>query len=98
MSKRKRRKGLNAGTVSVFLIVCIFVAVLSIQIYKLKEKDRHLGEQIGNLENILSEEEERATEIENLSLYTQTVDFFKEMAHKLGLVLDGEFLFKETEE
>ena len=98
MNKRRKRKGFNAGTVSVFLIVCIFVAVLSIQIYKLKEKDKQLAEKEEYYEDILSEEEERATEIEELSLYMQTVEFFKEMGHKLGLVFDGEFLIKESDE
>ena len=98
MSKRKKKMGFNAGTVSVFLIVCIFVAVLSIQIYKLKEKDKQLAEREEYYENILSEEEERASEIEELNLHMQTVEFFKEMAHKLGLVLDGEFIFKESDE
>lgn len=98
MRKKRKEKGMNAGTVSVLCIVLVFVTVLSVQIYKLKEKDRLLAEREEHLENQLSEEIDRATEIEELNWYTQTMEYIKEMANKLGLVNEGEIIFKENDE
>ena len=98
MSRRKKGRGLNAGTISILFIVVVFVAVMSIQIYKLKEKDELLSEREENLKDQLAEESERAEELEELDLYTQTMEYIKEMANKLGLVLDNEIIFKENDE
>lgn len=98
MSRRKKGRGLNAGTISILFIVVVFVAVMSIQIYKLKEKDELLSEREENLKDQLAEESERAEDLEELDLYTQTMEYIKEMANKLGLVLDNEIIFKENDE
>ena len=98
MKAKKRGRGLNAGTISILFIVMVFVAVMSIQIYKLKEKDELLSEREENLKDQLAEESERSEELEELDLYTQTMEYIKEMANKLGLVLDNEIIFKENDE
>ncbi len=96
--KRKRGGGINAGTVSIVFIVLVFVAVMSIQIYKLKEKDDALAEREQNLQEQLDAESQRADEIEELNLYTKTMEYIKEMANKLGLVSENEIIFKEDGE
>lgn len=98
MSGKRKGKGLNAGTVSIVFIVLVFVAVMSIQIYKLKEKDDMLAEREQNLQEQLADETQRAEEIEDLNLYTQTMEYIKEMAHKLGIISDDEIIFKENGE
>ena len=98
MKKKKQGRGLNAGTISIMFIVLVFVAVLGMQIYKLKEKDDLLSEREENLKDQLAQESERAEELEKLDLYTQTMEYIKEMANKLGLVLDNEIIFKENDE
>lgn len=98
MSAKKKGKGLNAGTVSIIFIVLVFVAVMSIQIYKLKEKDKLLAEREENLQEQLSDETQRAEEIKELDFYTQTMEYIKEMANKLGIVSDNEIIFKENDE
>lgn len=98
MSRKRKRKGLNAGTVSILFIVLVFVAVMSVQIYKLKEKDRILAEREQNLQEQLAEESQREDEIEELNLYTQTVEYIKEMANRLGIVSDNDIIFKENGE
>ena len=98
MSGKRKGKGLNAGTVSIVFIVLVFVAVMSIQIYKLKEKDDMLAEREQNLQEQLADETQRAEEIEDLNLYTQTLEYIKEMAHKLGIISDDEIIFKENGE
>ena len=68
MSKKRKGRGLNAGTVSIVFIVLVFVAVMSIQIYKLKEKDALLADREQNLQEQLENESQRGEEIEELNL------------------------------
>lgn len=98
MSGKRKGKGLNAGTVSIIFIVFVFVAVMSIQIYKLKEKDQMLAEREQNLQEQLEDETQRAEEIEELNLYTQTMEYIKEMANKLGIVTEDDIIFRENDE
>ena len=98
MSKKRRSRGLNAGTVSIVFIVLVFVAVMSIQIYKLKEKDALLADREQNLQEQLENESQRADEIEELNFYTKTIEYIKEMAYKLGIISDNEIIFKENDE
>ena len=98
MRAKQKRKGLNAGTVSIVFILLIFVAVMSIQIYKLKEKDAINAEREANLQNQLAEEQQRSEELDELSLHMQTMEFIKEMANKIGIVADNELIFKQNGE
>ena len=98
MNKKRRGRGLNAGTVSVVFIVLVFVAVMSIQIYKLKEKDALLADREQNLQEQLENESQRAEEIEELNFYTKTIEYIKEMAYKLGIISENEIIFKENDE
>ncbi len=97
MQKKRRKTGRNAGTVSIVFIVLVFLVVMSIQIYKLKEKDDLLKEREQNLEQQLAAEEERATELEELDIYTKSTQYIKDMANKLGLVFENEIIFKESD-
>lgn len=94
----KRRKKLNSGTVSIVVIVLAFVVVMSVQIFKLKQKDDMLAERENVLEQQLAEEMEREEELEELDLYTRSMEYIKEMANRLGLVFENEIIFKESGE
>ena len=98
MSRKRKGRGLNAGTVSIVFIVLVFVAVMSIQIYKLKEKDALLADREQNLQEQLENESQRGEEIEDLNLYTQTIEYIKEIAYKLGIISENEIIFKENDE
>ena len=98
MAGKRRKNGNNAGTLSIIFIVLVFVAVMSIQIYKLKEKDKLLAEREENLMQQLTEEMEREEELKELDLYTKTMEYIKDMANKLGLVFENEIIFKESGE
>ena len=98
MAGKRRRKGNNAGTKSIIFIVLVFVAVMSIQIYKLKEKDDILAEREQNLMQQLEEELQREEELKELDLYTRSMEYIKDMANKLGLVYENEIIFKESGE
>ena len=98
MAGRRKRKGNNAGTMSIIFIVLVFVVVMSIQIYKLKEKDKLLAEREQNLMQQLTEEMHREEELKELDLYTRSMEYIKDMANKLGLVYENEIIFKESGE
>ena len=98
MARKRKKRGNNAGMLSIVFIVVIFVAVMSIQIYKLKEKDLALAEREQNLMQQLTEEMHREEELEALDLYTRSMEYIKDMANKLGLVYENEIIFKESGE
>lgn len=98
MAGRRKKKGNNAGTMSIIFIVLVFVVVMSIQIYKLKEKDKLLAEREQNLMQQLTEELQREEELKELDLYTRSMEYIKDMANKLGLVYENEIIFKESGE
>lgn len=98
MAGKRRKNGNNAGTVSIIFIVLVFVAVMSIQIYKLKEKDKLLSEREENLMQQLTEEVQREEDLKELDLYTKSMEYIKDMANKLGLVFENEIIFKESGE
>ena len=91
----KRR---NAGTKSIIFIVLVFVVVMSIQIYKVKEKNDILAEREQNLMQQLEEELKREEALKELDLYTRSMEYIKDMANKLGLVYENEIIFKESGE
>lgn len=98
MAAKRKKNGQNAGTMSIVFIVLVFVVVMSIQIYKLKEKDALLKEREENLQQQLTEEMLREEELEELDLYTKSMEYIKDMANKLGLVFENEIIFKESGE
>ena len=98
MSAKKRKGGRNNGAISIVFIVLIFVVVMSIQIFKLKEKDAQLMEREQTLEQQLAQEEQRAEELKELDLYTRSMEYIKEMANKMGFVFENEIIFKESGE
>lgn len=78
----------------VTLVVMILLVVVGIRSYGLTQRrEALLAKQAEN--NILIEKEkQKALEIEEYGKYTQTLQFYEEMAKKkLGLVYDDEIIF-----
>jgi hypothetical protein len=69
---------------------------MSVQIYKLKQRDNLYAEREENLMQQLQDEQVRASELEEMDLYTQSIEYIKDMANRLGLVFDNEIIFKES--
>lgn len=96
MSTRRRRQRKN-GTVSITIIVLAFLIVMSVQIFKLKQKEAAYAAQEAELKEAYEQETERAEEIESLADYVQSDQYIIDMAHsKLGLAYDNEIIFKES--
>lgn len=90
--KRQNRFGMFLVSIAVLMILVV-VAYSSVGLREKKEtyrqKELALQEQI-------EAEKERAAEIEEYEKYTQTKKYIEEVARdKLGLVYEGEILFKD---
>lgn len=99
MSRRRRRRQRNTGAASVTIIVIAFLAVMSVQIYKLKQKDIEYAKKEAAVQQEYDAEAERTKEIDELASYMKTTEYIEDMAKsKLGLAYDNEIIFKESDE
>lgn len=95
---KRRRKNQNnrAGKVCISMILIVFVAVMSIQIVKIYQKDQEYIKKQQQLEAQLEEETARQEELEAYQAYTQSQEYVEDVAKsKLGLAYDNEIIFKE---
>lgn len=99
MAAKKRRKDNNrAGKMCISMILVAFVAVMSVQIVKLYQKDQEYANKQAELEAQLEEETARQAELEDYEAYTKSQQYVEDVAKsKLGLAYDNEIIFKEEE-
>ena len=99
MATKKRRKDNNrAGKMCISMILVAFVAVMSVQIVKLYQKDQQYAAKQAELEAQLEEETARQAELEDYEAYTKSQQYVEDVAKsKLGLAYDDEIIFKEVE-
>ncbi|MCD8109711.1 MAG: septum formation initiator family protein [Clostridiales bacterium] len=94
-SRRKKRQS-RAGRVCISFMVLALTAILSVQIVRLYHKDQSYQEQEAQLEAQLSDEQERAAELEAQEEYVGSDEYVEDIARsKLGMVYEDEILFKE---
>ena len=93
---REYRRHLSAA--GILLIVLALLGVSMIGSFRLRQKNRTYQSREEALEEAVSEEEERAQEIEDLEAYTKTKKYVEDVAKdKLGLVYEDEIIFKAEE-
>lgn len=92
-----RKRGQNRLSMFlVTLIVVLIMVVVAIHSIQLRDKIAVKDEEISQLNTQIAAEEQRTEEIEEYGIFTQTKAFIEEFAkEKLGLVYEGEILFKE---
>ena len=100
MAKRRvayRKRNQNKFSMFlVTLVVLMIMIVAAIRSIELKQEISEKDAQIASLDAQIAEEEERSEEIAEYEKETQTLKYIEEMAQdKLGLVYEGEILFKE---
>lgn len=94
---RKKRQNRLAMFLVTMAVVMLLV-VVGIKSIELREKQRVYAAKEIALEQQIAAEEKRAEEIEEFRKYTKTKKYVEEVAKdKLGLVHDGEIIFKEKE-
>lgn len=80
----------------VTLVVLMILIVVSVKSLDLKKNLETYTVKEEKLLNQIADEEKRAEELEEFRKYTQTKKYVEEVAKdKLGLVYDGEIIFKE---
>lgn len=98
MKKVRKRGRRNTGALSITLIVVAFIAVMGVQIYRMKQKDADYAAQEQELMQEYEEETQRATELEELEAYMKSSEYIEDVAKsKLGLTYENEIIFKESE-
>lgn len=99
MAATKRRKKYNnnrTGKICISMILVAFVAVMSVQIVKVYQKDQEYAKRQMELEAQLEDEIARQEELEDYQVYTQSPQYVEDIAKsKLGLAYDNEIIFKE---
>ena len=94
---RKRRQN-RFGMFLTGVVVLMMVVVVSIRSKELQEKCAVYAAKEASLEQQIEEEKARTEEIEEYRKYTQTKKYAEEVAKdKLGLVYEGEIIFKEED-
>ncbi|RHF94263.1 septum formation initiator family protein [Roseburia rectibacter] len=99
MAGRGRRKKNNnrAGKLCIGLIVIAFVAVMSVQIIRVYQKDQEYIQQEASLQKQLEDETARGEQLSNYETYTKSQQYVEDTAKsKLGLAYDNEIIFKEA--
>ena len=82
----------------VSLVVLMIMVVVAVRSVELQQKIEGYDTQIASLTAQIEAENNRAEEIEEYRKYTQTKAYVEEVAKdKLGLVYEGEILFKEDD-
>ena len=80
------------------IIVVVFVAVMAIQIYQLRQKDADYMARENELKEQYEQETQRSSEIDDLEKYMQSSEYYEDVAKsKLGLTYKNEIIFKEKD-
>ena len=97
---RRRYRGRRQNRSGMFLVstvVIVLMLMVSIKCVELKEKQDQYVVRQEELKQQIADEEARAEELEELKKYVQTDSHVEEIAEeKLGLVHNGEIIFKTT--
>ena len=94
---RKRRQN-HFGMFLTGVVVLMMVVVVSIRSQELQEKCAVYAAREAELQQQIEAEKARTEEIEEYRKYTQTKKYAEEVAKdKLGLVYEGEIIFKEED-
>ncbi len=94
---RKRRQNRFSMFLVTLVVIMIMVAV-AVQSVELEQKIEAYAAREEQLKEQIAAEDKRTQEIEEYRKYTQTKAYVEEVAKdKLGLVYEGEILFKEDD-
>ena len=98
MSRRvafRKRKQNRLAMLSITIVVAMLLTVVSINSWRLREKQNSYIEQEEALQKQIDEQDQRTQDLEELKKYTQTKKYAEEVAKdKLGMVYNDEIVFK----
>jgi cell division protein FtsB len=94
-AKQNEQNKLSMGLAAV--VVGILIVVIMVACFGLYQRLVKNRERISELQSEIVKEEQRAEDIEEYRKYTETREYIEEVAReKLGLVYEGEVIFKEA--
>ncbi len=97
-ARRRKKKNNRTGKLYIGMIVLAFVAVMSVQIVRVYQKDQEYISRQEELVQQLKDESERAGDLKEYEAYTKSQQYVEDTAKsKLGLAYDNEIIFKEQD-
>ncbi|MCI9427674.1 MAG: septum formation initiator family protein [Eubacterium sp.] len=94
--RRNRKKNKQAGRASIAYIVIFLLLVMSVQIFRVYQKDMEYIAREAELRAQLEEEKNREKKISDYKEYMGSKEYIEDTAKsKLGLVYENEIIFKE---
>lgn len=101
MAKKKkstRRDDNRVGKICIGIILIVFVAVMSVQINKVYQKDQEKIAQEQELREQLQHELDRQEELKEYQEYIESTEYVEDIAEsKLGLLYEDQIIFREDE-
>ncbi|MCH5248992.1 MAG: septum formation initiator family protein [Lachnospiraceae bacterium] len=92
---RKKRQN-RLAMILVTMVVLMMLVVVAVKSVELREKKEVYDIKVAQLQTEIDAEKARTEEIEEYGKYTQTKKYVEEVAKdKLGLVYEGEIIFKD---
>ena len=94
--KKKRQNLFSMALVSLAVVMILIVVIIGG--FQIQKKIDGYEQKRQELQAQIEEQEKRAEEVGEVEKYTQTKQYMEEVAKdKLGLVYEGEILFKQEE-
>ena len=94
--KKKAEKKRRTTELSITIVLCLLVGVLTVKGISLQQKVNANASRISSLNSQIEKEKQRTDEIDDLKEYMQTDEYIAEVARdKLGLVKGNEIVFEE---
>ena len=94
--KRRSAKKINTGKLCVIAIVAVLALFVLAKSLHLREKTAEYEVKISQLQESIEDENLRAEELDEYESYVQTDEYAQKIARsKLGLVYEGEIIFRE---
>lgn len=97
-SRKAARAHRNKVTmIGITSVVCLLMVILLVQGQRLNAQASANEQRMAELEQQIEDENQRTQEIGNLEEYMQSDEYLEKVAKdKLGLIKDGEIIFKES--
>lgn len=95
--KSARRDDNRVGKICIGIILIVFVAVMSVQINKVYQKDQEKIAQEEELKEQLQYELDRQEELKEYQEYIESTEYVEDQAQsKLGLLYENQIIFREN--
>lgn len=102
MAKKKRsarRDDNRVGKICIGIILIIFMGVMSVQIYKVYQKDQEKIALEQELREQLQDELDRQEELKEYQEYIESTEYVEDVAEsKLGLLYENQIIFRESDD